>query len=313
MKLTLIQRESTRSSDISGMGINFAIIGGATAGIYCLDFGGDGMSTTRKISLRKGVGSCLTILVVVPLIYYCGQILLRTPPLTSLQVIAHRGGASYEPENTLVAFQNSINQGVDWLEFDVQMTKDGVLVVIHDETVDRTTDGTGSVHEMTLEQIRSLDAGKGEKVPTLEEVLDLAKAHGVKILPETKSAHLYPGIEEKLLQALEGDDYLDQAVIQSFEPNSLDKLHKLNPQAKLCALYGLWQLSVSSSSGEAQYVCPMAEMVLLNPGIIRQAHMQGRQVFVWFGALENPIGLNLMRFFGADGMIVNDPVALKEQ
>lgn len=271
------------------------------------------MSATRKISLRKGVGSCLAILLIVLLIYYCGQALLRTPPLTSLQVIAHRGGASYEPENTLAAFRNSINQGVDWLEFDVQMTKDGALVVIHDETVDRTTDGTGAVREMTLEQIRSLDAGKGEKVPTFEEVLELAKTHGMKILPETKSAHLYPGVEEKLLQALEQADYLDQTVIQSFEANSLEKLHSLNPQAKLCALYGLWQFSVSSPPGEAQYVCPMAEMVLLNPGMIRQAHKEGRQVFIWFGVLENPIGLNAMRFFGADGMIVNDPVALKEQ
>lgn len=269
------------------------------------------MSALRKNILRRGLGSCVAILVVVALIYYFGQIWLRTPSLTRLQVIAHRGGAADEPENTLAAFRNSIDQGIDWLEFDVQMTKDGALVVIHDETVDRTTDGTGPVGEMTLEQIRSLDAGRGEKVPTFEEVLELAKTHGVKILPETKSAHLYPGIEEKLLQALEQANYLDQTVIQSFEPNSLEKLHSLNPDAKLCALFGLWQFNVSSPPGEAQYVCPMAEMVLLDPWMIRQAHKEGRQVFIWFGVLENPIGVKAMRFFGADGMIVNDPVTLK--
>ncbi len=86
--------------------------------------------------------------------------------------------------------------GVDWLEFDVQMTKDGALVVIHDETVDRTTNGTGAVRDLTLEEIRSLDAGQGEKVPTFEEVVQLAKTNGVKILPETKSPEFYPGIEE---------------------------------------------------------------------------------------------------------------------
>lgn len=268
--------------------------------------------STRKISFRKGIGCFLTIFFILPLIYYLGQSLLRTPPSTSLQVIAHRGGAAYEPENTLLAFQNSINQGIDWLEFDVQMTQDGTLVVIHDETVDRTTDGTGLVGEMTLEQIRSLDAGNGAKVPTFEEVLALAKAHQVKIFPETKSAHLYPGIEEKLLQALEEADYLDQTVIQSFELDSLDKLHRLAPQAKLCALYGLWQFNVRSPSSEAQFVCPMAEMILLNPGIIRQAHKEGRQVFVWFGVLENPFVSNAMLFFGADGMIVDDPIAIKE-
>ncbi len=271
------------------------------------------MSTTRKISLRQRAGGCLAILVVVPLMYYCAHALLRTPRLTSLQAIAHRGGPAYEPENTLAAFQNAISQGIDWLEFDVQMTKDGALVVIHDETVDRTTDGTGAVRDMTLEQIRSLDAGRGEKVPTFEEVMELAKTNGVKILPETKSAHLYPGLEEKLLQDLQQADYLDQTVIESFEAASLNRLHRLNPHVKLCALYGLWQISVSAPPGDAQYVCPMAEMVLLNPGMIRQAHRQGRQVFIWFGAIENPFGLSAMRFFGADGLIVNDPMALKGQ
>jgi len=269
--------------------------------------------SARRFSFRKGAGCCLAIVVILPLIYYLGQTFLRTPPLTSLQIIGHRGGASYEPENTLLAFRNSIDQGVKWLEFDVQMTKDGALVVIHDETVDRTTDGTGPVGEMTLEQIRSLDAGKGEKVPTFEEVLVLAKTQGVKILPETKSAHLYPGLEEKLLQNLEQADYLDQTVIQSFEEDSLEKLHSLNPQARLCALYGLWQFNVRSPSGEAQFVCSMAEMALLNPGIIRQAHREGRQVFVWFGVVENPLVLKVMRFFGADGVIVNDPLAVKQQ
>ena len=265
------------------------------------------MSTTRKTSLRKGAGGCLILLLLIPLIYYGLQAWLRTPPLTPMQTIAHRGGLIDEPENTLAAFRNGINQGADWLEFDVQMTSDGALVVIHDETVDRTTDGTGAVGDLTLEQIRSLDAGKGEKVPTFEEVLELAKAHGVKILPETKSAHLYPGVEGKLLQALEKAGYLDQTVIQSFEADSLEKLHQLNPQAKLCALSGLWKFSLSSPPGEAQFVCPMAEMVLLNPMMIRQAHQEGRQVFVYFGALENPFGMSAMRFFGVDGMMVDDP------
>ena len=255
----------------------------------------------------------MALLFLVPLIYYAVQALLRTPPSTSLEIIAHRGGLAYEPENTLAAFRNAINQGVDRLEFDVQMTKDGALVVIHDETVDRTTDGTGAVRDMTLEQIRSLDAGHGERIPTFQEVLDLAKASGIKILPETKSAHLYPGMEEKLLQALEQAGYVDRTVIQSFEPASLEKLHRLDPQAKLCALYGLWKFNVGSPAGEAQYVCPMAEMVLLNPGMIRQAHKEGRQVFIYFGVMENRFGLSAMRFFGADGLIVNDPMPLKGQ
>ena len=269
------------------------------------------MSAARRISLRQRAGGCLAILVLVLLVYYSVHVLLRTPALTTLQIIAHRGGPTDAPENTLAAFQNAITLGVDWLEFDVQMTKDGSLVVIHDETVDRTTNGAGAVRDLTLKEIRSLDAGQGQKIPTFEEVLQLAKTSGVKILPETKSAELYPGIEEKLLQQLEQADYLDQTVIQSFNAESLESLHRLNPQAKLCALYGLWKLSISAAPAEAQYVCPMAEMVLLNPGIIRQAHQEGRQVFIWFGVIENPFGLGFMRFFGADGLIVNDPLSAR--
>ena len=121
------------------------------------------MSRTRKTSLRRGACGCLAILVGIPLLYYAIQVLQRTPALTPFQNIAHRGGTNGPPESTLAAFQNAITQGVDWLEFDVQMTKDGALVVIHDETVDRTTNGTGKVSDLTLEQIRSLDAGQGEK------------------------------------------------------------------------------------------------------------------------------------------------------
>src|SRR5215216_7029064 len=113
------------------------------------------MSTIRKISSRHHAGGCLAILVVVLLVYYGVQVLLRTPARTTLQNIAHRGGPTNAPENTLAAFRNAITHGADWLEFDVQMTKDGALVVIHDETVDRTTDGTGAVGNQTLEQIRS--------------------------------------------------------------------------------------------------------------------------------------------------------------
>ena len=88
--------------------------------------------------------------------------------------IGHRG-CGYEPENTLLAFKKAISLGVDMVECDVRLTKDQRLVVIHDETVDRTTNGGGKVTNLTLEQIKTLDAGKGEKVPTLEEVIDLVK------------------------------------------------------------------------------------------------------------------------------------------
>ena len=270
------------------------------------------MSALKKSSLRRKSCGCVLILLAIPLAYYLLQILLRTPPLTPPQVIAHRGGPAFAPENTIAAFENAIAQGVDWLELDVQMTQDGELVVIHDETVDRTTNGTGPVAGLTLEQIRLLDAGQGEQVPTFKEVVELAKASGVKILPETKSAHLYPGVEEKMLQVLEQTGYQDQTAVQSFEAGSLEILQGLDPDLRRCALSGLWKLSLSNPPGDSQLACPMAEMVLLNPLMVRQAHAAGRQVFVYFGMFENPFMFKAMRFFGVDGLMSDDPLILKE-
>lgn len=264
---------------------------------------------TRKSARRRGLVA-LGIVLCVPLAYYGGHVLLRSPPGGPVQVIAHRGGPRHAPENTLAAFRTAIDQGASWLEFDVQMTRDGELVVIHDETVDRTTDGTGAVGDLTLAQIRTLDAGGGERVPTFAEVVDLARTHGVGILPETKAAHLYPGVEEKLLEVLVAADYLDHTVVQSFEAASLERLRSLAPDARSCALYGLWRFDVRRPPGDAQFVCPMAEMVLLAPGMIRRAHREGRQAFVWFGMFENRFMFEAMRFFGADGIMSDDPAAL---
>lgn len=271
------------------------------------------MYAKKQNRVRPRVIGCfatLLAILAIPGLYYGIQAYLRSKPITPTQYIAHRGGPIHAPENTLSAFRTAIQQGVDWLEFDVQMTKDDELVVIHDESVDRTTNGMGEVRNLTLDQIRALDAGSGEQVPTFEEVVRLAKMNGVKILPETKSAHLYPGIETKLMQELEELDYVDKTVVQSFEPASLDTLHRLNPDLNFCALYGLWQFDISNPPADSQFVCPMAEMVLIFPSMIQQAHREGRQVFVWFGVMEHPLMFRAMRFFGADGLMSDDPLLL---
>ena len=215
------------------------------------------------------------------------------------------------PENTMAAFQNAIVLGVDWLEFDVQRTQDNLLVVFHDETVDRTTNGSGPVSEMTLEQIQALDAGNGEKVPTFEQVIALAEQNDVGIMPEAKSPHLYPGLAEQMLATLEDHNYVDKTVLQSFDSDSLMVVHQNNPELALCLLYGLWQFDLSGKeSHDSEFVCPMAEMVLLYPWMIRQAHQDGRQAYVWFGIIESPLMMRIMLAMGADGLMVDDLVAL---
>ncbi len=100
-------------------------------------------------------------------------------------IVGHRGAAGYEPENTLLSFQKAIEIGVDWIELDVHRSSDGHLMVIHDDTVDRTTRGHGKVSEMTLAELKKLDAGKGQKIPTLQEAIDFMKGK-VRVIIEIK-------------------------------------------------------------------------------------------------------------------------------
>ena len=253
------------------------------------------------------------LLLLLPVLYYGLYLVFRKLPPDSPQLIAHRGGPKHAPENTLAAFRNAISIGSDWLEFDIQRTKDGVLVVIHDETVDRTTNGAGAVRDLTLEQIRALDAGNGEQVPTFEEVIALAKESNVGIMPEAKSPHLYPGIEAEMVQAIVDADYAAKTVIQSFDPQTLEAIKIANPDVQVCRLYGLWEFNIGEAQpGSADIVCPMAEMVLLFPWMIRQAHTEGYRAYVWFGAIEHPLVMRALLTFGADGLMVDNPLALAE-
>lgn len=248
-------------------------------------------------------------LILLPLIYYGAYFLLRKPPAENPQLIAHRGDSRRAPENTLAAFRSAVAAGADWLEMDVQMTKDGALVVIHDETVDRTTNGSGAVRELTLAEIRALDAGNGEQVPTFAEAIALAKESNIGLMPEVKSPHLYPGIEAKMVTAIESAGYEEKTALQSFAPQTLETIKTLNPRLQLCRLYGPGEFSLSDST---PIVCPMAEMVALYPWMLRQAQAEGRQVFVWFGLIEHPLVMRLLLAFGADGLMVDDPATLTE-
>jgi glycerophosphoryl diester phosphodiesterase len=274
------------------------------------------MSKSKKLQdhARRG-GGCLLILFLLVGLYYGLYFLLRGDRTVRPEIIAHRGAHRGQsgslPENTLVAFRNAVDLGADRLELDVQMTRDGELVVIHDETVDRTTNGTGRVAELTLTEIRALDAGQGQQVPTFKEVLQLAAETEMSILPEAKSPHLYPGLEEKMVEQVVAAGFIDRTVIQSFDGASLERIRMINPDISVCALYDLWDFQLGTPQpGGAKIVAPMGEMVLLFPWMIRSARLAGQQVFVWFGIIEHPLVMRLVVALGADGLIVDDTASL---
>ena len=163
------------------------------------------------------------------------------------KIFAHRGSKGTHPENTLASFKEAVHVGSDGIELDVHLTKDGQLVVIHDETVDRTTNGTGEIRNLTLAKIKDLDAGSwynatfaGEKIPTLEEVLLLLKELGFngQLNIELKTDIIqYEGLVEKCL-ALQGTQTCPFAIVySSFNPYTLVELKKIKPSQEIGLLF----------------------------------------------------------------------------
>ncbi|WP_085993968.1 glycerophosphodiester phosphodiesterase [Oceanobacillus senegalensis] len=206
--------------------------------------------------------------------------------------VAHRGASGHAPENTMAAFQKGFEMKADYVEIDVQMTKDGELVVIHDTTVDRTTNGTGYVGDLTLEEIRQLDAGSwfsesyaGEKVPTFEEVLDAFRGK-VGILIELKAPELYPGIEKKIAEALKERNMHqsnnEKIIIQSFNHESMEKSKELLPNLPHGVLAGTsWKNVTEEQLSEfamyADYFNP--NMNIVTDELVSDVHEAGMEIY----------------------------------
>lgn len=168
--------------------------------------------------------------------------------MTKCKVFAHRGYSAIAPENSMIAFLWAMRVKADGIELDVQMTKDKELVVIHDETVDRTTNGIGWVKDYTLEEITQLDIGswfseeyRDQRVPTLRQVLELVKGSNLELNIELKNSVVsYLGMEEKVVNLVEEYEMEDQVILSSFHLQSIHRLHQLRPHFQLAALYDMY-------------------------------------------------------------------------
>ena len=229
-----------------------------------------------------------------------------------VQVLAHRGASAYAPENTLSAFRLAIEQQADWLEMDVQQTKDGHLVVFHDLRMERTTNGQGNLRDLTLEQVRQLDAGRwfgerfaGERVPTFEEVVQLARDNNIRIFPEIKDPRFYPGIEERMASILSAYEYEDSTIVQSFDMGSLERLRQVNPHLKMAALYTATAPIRGDLPAGVTVIGPPWESVAGDPFVVRDAHANGRQVVVW--SVDGPSPVRMLLDARVDGIITSRP------
>ena len=205
------------------------------------------------------------------------------------KIFAHRGASAYAPENTVEAFALAMEQGADGIELDVQMTKDGQVVVIHDETIDRVSDGTGAVRDYTLEELKKfhfsnhMENYENAVIPTLKEVLDLIKSSNMLLNIELKTGiYWYPNLEEKTMELVKESGMEDRVIYSSFNHYSIKKILELNPHAECAFLYSDVILNVDKYAKNAG-VCGLHPAVyhLKMAEFLKEYQESGLKVRVW--------------------------------
>lgn len=213
--------------------------------------------------------------------------------------IAHRGASAYEPENTLRSFERAIELNADMIELDVRYSLDRHLVVVHDSKVDRTTDGRGLVALKTLSELKELDAGKGEQIPTLEEVLELGIGR-TKFVIELKEN----GVEDRVVDLINKNNLLEDVFIISFKPKRLKMIKELEPKLRtgLILFASLDPVRLAKDCG-ADAVAPFRWFI--TKGFIDRARESGLYTFTWI--VDETSKAQGLRDIGVSGIVTNKP------
>ena len=232
-------------------------------------------------------------------------------------LVAHRGGSLEAPENTMASFRHAIEIGMRYVELDVQMTSDGVLVVLHDPTLDRTTNGTGPVGAITFADLQNLDAGShfgpqfaGERVPTLRDVLELCVDAGVGVIVEIKDVHLYTGMEERVAALLSEmwTRGAENLWCISFDHAAIRKMRTLDAALPLGYLYPPGQEEFVAPDDTIQAYCPHYLSPLARPDQVQRAHDLGKFIFVY--TVNTGEDMLAVANAGIDGMVSDRPSLL---
>ena len=234
-------------------------------------------------------------------------------------ILAHRGASAYAPENTLAAFNLAFEMGAAGIELDARLTKDGVPVVIHDGSLERTTDGHGAIHALTLEEVKRLDAGiwfdsrfRGEKVLTLVQALTAIAGRGL-VNVELKSVTLQTdGIEAAVVKAIEDTHTSDRVIVSSFNPFTLYRVSILNSRLPRGLLYS-GDLPIYLRRA---WLRPLARPTALHPKwpliderYVAWARGKGYQINAW--TVDDPDEMRRLVALGVDGIMTNKPDVLR--
>lgn len=230
-------------------------------------------------------------------------------------IIAHRGASGHAPENTLAAFERAVQLGALFIETDVHLTRDAQFVTIHDATVDRTTNGHGSVQQFTLAELRDLDAGQwfdrqfsGQRIPTLDEALAFSRKHDVVFYFEIKYDAAW-GMHHALAAALHGSGNTALSIVISFDPSTLLSLRRLDASIMLGLLAedAKPDLVKKALDCGARQICPRFDVV--TPQLVEEAHRSELHVVTW--TVNEREQMRAAIKLGVDGIMTDLPDRLR--
>lgn len=231
-------------------------------------------------------------------------------------IFGHRGACAHAPENTLAAFNLALQHGADAIELDAKLSADGHVVVIHDQTVDRTTDGSGKVREFTLKELKKLDAGSyfdvafcGEPIPTLTEVFEVVGRRTFTNVELTNYASPRDDLPDKVVELVKKHHLAERVMFSSFNPRSLLRAKELLPEVPvgLLALPGWrgWPLRSWIGRKWVPYQALHPEKGDTTARLVKQAHQHGQRVHVW--TVNEPQEMQRLFNLGVDGIFTDDP------
>ena len=222
-----------------------------------------------------------------------------------MKIIAHRGARAEEPENTLRAIKRALECGAGGVEIDIRLSKDREIVVIHDDTLKRTTNGFGKVGEKTLEQLRTLDAGKGEKIPRFSEVLLLCKNIGLELVVELKEV----GMEEIVVHEVIEAGMEESVIISSFYHASLLKIKELAPKINTGVIISSLPVFPVKIAIDANANVIFSKYPRSNKNFVAEASKKGIGIYSW--TINTREDLEKALELGVEGVVTDNPCKLK--
>ena len=237
------------------------------------------------------------------------------------KICGHRGAVNYKPENTMSGFEWCVNNDIKWAECDVQLTDEDILIIIHDETLDRTSDTKGLIKKITKKKLETINVGINnskvklfQKIPTLEELLNFCKTSGLKLNIEMKfydpiKSSYRKRLVDELLKTIETTKSNDQVLITSFDIKALKILRKLSKEIPIGILYETLPKNWAKSATDLKVTSIHLDYNFLTFEKLNQIHRLNIKSFVY--TCNNPSEIKLFWDVGLSGVITDDPLRFK--